>query len=61
MRDANGESRCFGFVCFSDPSAAEKCIMTLSSKAISDGSDAKEANPKFKDVYVREAKKKSQR
>lgn len=29
MRDGNGESKGFGFVCFNDPTAAEKAMKVV--------------------------------
>lgn len=58
MRDSNGASKRFGFVCFEDSSSAEKATQHFSRQ------EAKE-NPGTDDalgnLYVREAKKKSVR
>ena len=73
MRDATGESKGFGFVCFKESGAAEKAIQFVmryeSSKTdekeaeVKNGGDkdAKVNGVKLTDLYVREAKKKSQR
>ena len=68
MRDGEGKSRGFGFVCFTDPAAAEKAITSvLRSDPLGDDGDGqkKEAKSinglKLSDLYVREAKKKTQR
>ena len=73
MRDGNGESKGFGFVCFKDPAAAVKAIQfVMRSEAENnendvevkdDGEqkDSKVNGVKLSDLYVREAKKKSQR
>ena len=68
MRDGNGESKGFGFVCFTDAAAAEKAtqyVLGTEGSAVNeaeDGSDPKRINGvKLSDLYVREAKKKSQR
>ena len=72
MRDGNGESKGFGFVCFRDPAAAEKAIQfVMRSEAENDDDveekdggkkkDSKAGSVKLTDLYVREAKKKSQR
>ena len=65
MRDGNGDSKGFGFICFKDPSAAEACVQhVMRSEAAgaadepgADGSKA-EKGVKLSDLYVREAKKK---
>ena len=66
MRDADGQGRGFGFVCFSDPGAAEKAITSvLRADPLGDDGEGqqKEARHvngiKLADLYVREAKKKS--
>jgi len=68
MRDANGESKGFGFVCFRDSSSAEKATkavaecnpQNLDGDEIEDKNDSKDLS-KFSKLYVREAKKKGQR
>jgi RNA recognition motif-containing protein len=65
MRDAQGQSKQFGFVCFTDGGSAEKAIQTvLRHEPI--GEDAEVGAKTVKgckvaDLYVREAKKKTQR
>jgi len=66
MRDADGASRGFGFVCFSDPGAAEKAITSvlradpLGDEGEGQQKEARHVNGiKLADLYVREAKKKS--
>lgn len=73
MRDGNGESKGFGFVCFKDPAAAVKAIqfvMRSEAENIENDVEVKDEGAqkdlkvngvKVSDLYVREAKKKSQR
>lgn len=68
MRDANGESKGFGFVCFKEPTAAERAIQAVQKHeaAAADDGEAKESDSpvhgvRLSDLYVREAKKKSVR
>ena len=70
MRDGNGVSKGFGFICFTDPSAAEKATsFVLRNEINADGDKAQESAQEHKvikgvklaDLYVREAKKKEQR
>ena len=67
MRDGNGDSKGFGFVCFKEPAAAEKAIQYVArseAAAAADEDDAKVSQVqgvKVSDLYVVEAKKKSQR
>ena len=70
MRDSSGVSKGFGFVCFTDPTAAEKATsFMLKSEVSADGekveesaAEAKSVNGvKLSDLYVREAKKKEHR
>jgi len=67
MRDGNGDSKGFGFVCFVDPASAQKAADEIMKQQMSDkdgdkiGEEAKIVNSKFTNIYVREAKKKSQR
>ena len=63
MRDANGESKGFGFVCFRDATVAEKATKTINeinSETFEDGEDKNEGKDlsRFTKLYVREAKKK---
>ena len=59
MRDANGDSKGFGFVCFTDASSAEKALQAITFQKAE--SDKEAADSKFANIYVREAKKKQQR
>lgn len=66
MRDGSGESKGFGFVCFAEPTAAEKAMkVVMQSEALQHddeppNNDHKTVNGvKITDLYVREAKKKS--
>ena len=66
MKDGEGNSKGFGFVCFDDPSSAEKASLFVSSR--SDNREGEDAPPvkevkgvKLTDLYVSEAKKKKDR
>ena len=68
MRDGSGESKGFGFVCFTEPAAAEKAtqyVLRNDPGALGDKEDVPPAKQvlgiKLTDLYVREAKKKGQR
>ena len=75
MRDGHGQSKGFGFVCFADGSSAEKATQAVQRREqlgdlLEDGdtnpnsNDAKSKSVhgvRLSDLYVREAKKKSQR
>lgn len=65
MRDGNGESKGFGFVCFQESAAAEKAtqfMMKIEQPTDKEDENFKKVNGcKLTDLYVREAKKKSQR
>lgn len=68
MRDGEGASKGFGFVCFAEASAAEKAtqyVLRNDASTIGEAEDVlkiKEVQGvKLTDLYVREAKKKSQR
>lgn len=65
MRDAQGQSKQFGFVCFADPASAEKAIQTVLRQeppGEDAGTELKTVKGcKLADLYVREAKKKTQR
>lgn len=69
MRDGTGESKGFGFVCFEDSAAAEKAtniVMRSEPDTAVEGADdeselKKVQGVKVTDLYVREAKKKTQR
>ena len=73
MRDGEGQSKGFGFVCFADASAAEKATQAVQRREqgadlVDDGethlSDQKAKSVhgvRLSDLYVREAKKKCQR
>ena len=61
MRDANGESKGFGFVCFHDPAAAEKATKTISeinTEAHEEGEDKSGGKDvsKFAKLFVGEVK-----
>ncbi|XP_059631499.1 polyadenylate-binding protein 3-like [Cornus florida] len=51
MRDANGKSRCFGFVNFQNPDAAATAVVNLNGTSINDG----------KVLYVGKAQRKAER
>lgn len=57
MRDQNGQSKGFGFVCFRNPSDAEKATREVKALA-EDAKDESEHNPK---LFACEAKKKKER
>lgn len=59
MRDGNGDSKGFGFVCFTDSSSAEKALQAITFQKTD--SEKETADQKFGNIYVREAKKKQQR
>ena len=72
MRDGTGESKGFGFVCFTNSSSAEKATQYVLRKEHSDAADDTDQHliddqarsvkgVKLADLYVREAKKKPQR
>jgi RNA recognition motif-containing protein len=72
MRDSSGTSKGFGFVCFTDPTAAEKAtsfMLRNEASAAADGEKIEESEAeaksikgvKLSDLYVREAKKKEHR
>jgi RNA recognition motif-containing protein len=75
MRDGHGQSKGFGFVCFADGSSAEKATTAVQRREqaidlAEDGethlnnNDSKSKSVqgvRLSDLYVREAKKKSQR
>ena len=60
MRDKEGESKGFGFVCFKDPSSAEKATQHVLRPDNPSPSDPATDKPDkaFENLYVREAKKK---
>lgn len=58
MRDENGKSKGFGFVCFFDPSDAENA--TKEVKAMAD-SDVNEEGGPFPKLFCCEAKKRNER
>ena len=53
MKDEVGQSKGFGFVCFEEPSGAKA--------AITNAAKAAEIDPRFTNLYVREAKTKAER
>lgn len=62
MRDGTGASKGFGFVCFEDSSSAEKATQHFSRTESKENQAADEVlGFKLKDLYVKEAKKKSVR
>lgn len=70
MRDETGSSKGFGFVCFSDATSAERAtsfihsVMRMEQSSVVDKPkvDLKEVKGiKLTDLYIKEAKKKSQR
>ena len=68
MRDGTGESKGFGFVCFTEPAAAERAtqyVLRNDPGALGDKEDGPPTKQvhgiKLTDLYVREAKKKQQR
>ena len=67
MRDGNGDSKGFGFVCFKEPAAAERAIQHVARSEAAAAADEDESKVnqvqgiKLSDLYVVEAKKKSQR
>ena len=69
MRDGQGVSKGFGFICFADPSAAEKATSYVLRNEATDGDKNQDSaseqrvikGVKLGDLYVREAKKKEQR
>ena len=68
MRDGTGISKGFGFVCFTEPAAAEKATQFVlrndpnAQTDKDDGTNVKRVNGiSLADLYVREAKKKQQR
>ena len=60
MRDSEGRSRGFGFVCFEDSASAEKAAKAIHDYNMDADKNDPEA-PSYSSLYVREAKKKSQR
>lgn len=72
MRDENGVSKGFGFICFTDPSAAEKATSFVARNDLAESAEGDKAiesaqeqkvikGVKLADLYVREAKKKEHR
>lgn len=70
MRDGLGNSKGFGFVCFTDPSSAEKATQYVQSVQRMEQHPPGEKpeielklinGVKLTDLYIKEAKKKSQR
>jgi RNA recognition motif-containing protein len=67
MRDGDGVSKGFGFVCFADGKAAEKATQFVMRSETTDPNDKDSGLDDLKkvngvrvtDLYVREAKKKS--
>ena len=60
MRDGNGTSKGFGFVCFEDSTSAEKATQHFLRHESTTSND-EGLGFKVSDLYVREAKKKSVR
>jgi RNA recognition motif-containing protein len=59
MRDENGDSKGFGFVCFDDTTAAESAIAALKEKAGEDDGEAKDDEERAaQKLFACEAKKK---
>lgn len=57
MRDSQGKSKGFGFVCFEDPASAEKAVQELNGRT-DETNPADDSKPK---LFVGEARKKSER
>jgi polyadenylate-binding protein len=61
MRDGTGVSKGFGFVCFEDSTSAEKATQHYQRHETKDEAADEALGFKVSELYVREAKKKSQR